>query len=127
MNIFLSYKWEDRAYVNGLAGLLKNPNNEYRHIPINEREDYRNQGREAVRNYLRGLINECDAIICLVGENTHSSDWVKYEVEVARSLGKNIMAVRINNTSGGLPSLLRSWGIPETRWDSQSINNALSI
>ena len=127
MNIFLSYKWEDRAYVNGLAGLLKNPNNEYRHIPINEREDYRNQGREAVRNYLRGLINECDAIICLVGENTHSSDWVKYEVEVARSLGKNIIAVRINNTSGGLPSLLRSWGIPETRWDSQSINNALSI
>lgn len=127
MNIFLSYKWEDRAYVNGLAGLLQNSNNHYRHIPMNEREDYRNQGREAVRNYLRELINECDAIICLLGRNTQSSEWVKYELEVAKSLSKKILAVRIGRTRGGMPSLLNSWGISETKWDSRSINNALSM
>jgi len=127
MNIFLSYKWEDRSYVNGLAGLLQNPNNQYRHIPLNEREDYRNKGRDAVKNYLKGLINECDAIICLVGENTHTSEWVSYEMEVGRSLNKKILAVRIKGSKGGLPAQLRSWGIQETNWDSQLINNALSV
>ena len=127
MNIFLSYKWEDRAYVNGLAGLLQNPNNQYRHISLSEREDYRNKGKDSVRNYLRGLINGCDAIICLVGNHTHNSEWVSYELEVARSLRKKILAVQIRGTNGGMPALLKSWGVQETKWDNQSINNALSV
>lgn len=110
-----------------MAGLLQNPNNEYRHIPIKEREDYRIKGKEAVRTYLKTLIKKCDTIICLVGENTHSSEWVNYELEVAQSLRRKILAVRIKETKGGMPPLLRSWGIQEINWNSQSINNELSI
>ena len=89
LKVFLSYKWEDLRFVNGLDGLLNNPNNIYRHFTKREREDLRQKGEKAIRDYLRTEISDCDALICLVGQNTHSSLSVKYELEVAKSLSKN--------------------------------------
>ena len=125
MKVFLSYKWEDLKFVNGLDGLLNNPNNIYRHFTKREKEDLRRKGEKAIRDYLRSEISDCDALICLVGLNTHSSLGVKYELEVAKSLGKKIIAVRIPNKKGGLPSLFKTWKIEETPWESEKIDRAL--
>ncbi|MFX1498370.1 MAG: TIR domain-containing protein [Promethearchaeota archaeon] len=126
IRIFISYKYEDYEYANGLEGLLKNPNNIYRHSPKREKEDMRENGEEAVRSYLIGLIRDCDALVCLIGRNTHNATGVMYELEAAKSLGKKIIAVRIPNTFGGLPKLLKSWGIIEIEWNALKINNSLS-
>ncbi|MBA7663569.1 hypothetical protein ES703_71614 [subsurface metagenome] len=126
MKVFLSYKWEDRESANRINGLLNNPNNRYRHLTEREQQDQRNKGEIAVKNYLKGIISECSALLCLVGNDTQNASGVRYELEVARSLGKKIVAVRIPNTTGGLPSLLRSWGISETKWNAKNINDALS-
>ncbi len=126
IKIFLSYTWEDRESANGLEGLLKNPNNKYRHITEREQKDMRNKGENAVKNYLKGIIQHCDALICLIGNDTHNATGVKYELEVAKSLGKKIIAVRIPHTTGGLPYLLKSWGISEVKWSGKEINDTLS-
>lgn len=42
-------------------------------------------------------IKESNNFICLVGENTHSSAWVNWEIEKAYELGKKIVAIKINN------------------------------
>ncbi|MFX1366910.1 MAG: toll/interleukin-1 receptor domain-containing protein [Promethearchaeota archaeon] len=124
--VFLSYKWDDKKYADGLRGYLKNPNNKYRHIPISERNDYRNKGEVAVRTYLKGIIGECDALICLIGQNTHSSQWVAYELDVANSQGKKIIPLRIRKTSGGPPKLIKERDLKIVKWSSEEINDALS-
>ena len=124
--VFISYKWEDKEFADGLMGTFLNPNNEYRHVPYNEREDYRQQGDYVIKVYLRGLINECRSLICIVGENTHSSRWVAYELEVANSQNKKIVPVRIPNTTGGPLNLIKDWDINIVEWNSRLINNALS-
>ena len=126
MKVFLSYKWEDREWANGINGLLNNPNNRYRHLTDRERQDERNKGKDAVKEYLKGIIRENDALLCLIGSDTYNATGVIYELEVAKSLGKKIIAARIPNTTGGLPSLLRSWDISETKWNARDINDALS-
>ncbi len=126
IRVFLSYKWEDREFADGLRGTFLNPNNEYRHVPYSEREDYRQQGENAIRAYLREIINECDALICLIGQNTHNSKWVAYELGVASSQDKKIVPVRIRNTNGGAPRLIRERDIGIIKWDSTLINNELS-
>ena len=35
-------------------------------------------------------------MLCLVGGNTGSSDWVNWEIETAYSMNKKIVAVKIN-------------------------------
>lgn len=124
--MFISYKWEDKKYANGLDGLLNNPNNDYRHLTEREREDLRYKGESSVKDYLKDKIRDRDAIICLIGNNTHNSTGVKYELQVAKSLEKKIIVVRIPQTKGGLPTLLKKWGIKETPWNSIEINDVLS-
>jgi len=119
--VFISYRWGDRDYANGLDGFLNNPNNTYRHVTIRERDDNRNKGEVTVKNYLKGLIGNCNAIICLIGNNTHNSNWVQYELEVANSQNKKIIPVRIPNTSGGVPDIIRNKII--LRWNANEIND----
>lgn len=126
IRVFISYKWEDKEFADGIMGTFLNPNNEYRHVPYSEKKDYRQQGENAIESYLRGLINECRALICLVGQNTHSSQWIGYELEVATSQNKKIVPVRIPNTTGGPPKLIRDRSLKVIRWDAQLINNELS-
>lgn len=126
VRVFLSYKWEDKRAADGLKGYLKNPNNDYRHVAITERDDYRNKGKKAVKTYLKGIIEECDALICLVGQNTHSSQWVAYELDVANSQSKRIIPVRIKKTNGGPPKLVKERNLDIIQWNSKEINDALS-
>lgn len=124
IKLFLSYKWEDKTYVDGFKGMIENPNTDYNHVGISERKNYKQQGESAIRRYLRGLIGEADALVCLIGDNTHNSKWIDYELSVANSQQKKIIPVRIKGTTGGLPQLLK--GQEEVRWNSREINNALS-
>ena len=124
MIVFISYKWGDQNHAKDLDSFLNNPNNKYRHVAIRERDDYRGKGETAVRNYLKGLIGECDALICLIGNDTHNSEWVKYELDVANSQVKKIIPVRIKGTSGGTPSILKNKKI--LNWSAKEINDELS-
>lgn len=124
MIIFLSYKWEDNRYANGMAGLLNNPNNDYRHITKREKDDLRSEGKNAWRSYIRTIVRECDALICLIGQSTHNATSVIYELEIANSFDIKIIPVRISNTRGGAPSIIRDKDI--LNWDAIEINNELS-
>ncbi|MBK8265090.1 MAG: hypothetical protein IPK80_27635 [Nannocystis sp.] len=39
----------------------------------------------------------------MVGDNTHNSNWVRYELDVATSLNKQIVLARIPGTTGAAP------------------------
>ena len=125
IQIFISYKWEDNRYFNGMKGLLNNPNNRYVHYVLSERDDLRNKGKNVVESHLKENIRNCNRLICLVGEDTQSSKWVQWELEVATSQNKKIIPVRISKTTGGVPKLIRERNIPVLKWNADEINYAL--
>lgn len=80
-------------------------------------------------NYIKRRIKEkiesSDVFLCLVGENTHKSDWVNWEIEQAALLNKKIVAVKIKKnyiTPEQLYSKKASWAQSFTE---ESIRKAL--
>ena len=51
-----------------------------------------------IKSKIKDKIKESDVFLCLVGENTGSSDWVNWEIDTAYSLGKKIRAVKIKQS-----------------------------
>ncbi|MBN1215556.1 MAG: toll/interleukin-1 receptor domain-containing protein [Candidatus Lokiarchaeota archaeon] len=124
MIIFLSYKYEDKSYADGMDGFLNNPNNKYRNLTEREEKDLRPRGENVWKNYLKDKIRRCNALICLIGNNTHNAQGVIYELEVANSLKKRIIPVRIPDTTGAAPQIIKKRKI--ISYNAREINNELS-
>ena len=120
--LFVSYVYEDRAYVQQLAdwakrGLLGG------YELVTESEDVRQGGHGAIMGHLRPLLRDSDAAIVLVGDDTHDRRWVDREVAYLRSNGKPVVPVRIPNTRGAAPPEVR--GSSECRYAPDDVRLAL--
>ena len=107
--IFISFKSGDIDYAEGFVGTVENPNNplQSKFVPVKEKEDRRDDGESAIKSYLKGLIKQCDLVVCLIGNDSHNSKWISYEIDVAEGLKKEIYCVRISGTTGGPPKKLK--------------------
>ncbi len=121
-SVFISYKYEDKRdfdqlkkwETNGRLGNVR---------LTGETKDVRSQGEQAIQNHLNPKIDGASVVLILVGNDTHSSRWVEHEVERAEFRNKKIIVVRIKETLGGAPKLLRN--IPEVHFEANAIRNAI--
>jgi len=96
--VFLSYKHDDRKYLNDIKAIRLNPNsrvefidwslsepvlNSYGHI--NRRPPF-DPYSNSVNNKIFSLISEADKMLVLIGNNTHSSEWVQWEIKTFRKI-----------------------------------------
>ncbi len=124
MNIFISYKYENKENLDDLKSFMLNPQPNFGHYPIMERDDVRDQGKEEIKKYLRPLLRKAELLICLVGNDTYSSQWVNYEINVAKSQKKPVIPVRISGTSGGIPSPIKD--LSEIKFNRKAIQDAIN-
>ncbi|CAM1340959.1 TIR domain-containing protein [Tenacibaculum amylolyticum] len=107
-SIFVSHVYEDQSYVSKMQkwekkGLLEGYTFTF------ETEDKRHEGKQAIRNYLKKIIEGCAVIVVLIGNDTHNHDWIRAEVELANSFHKRILCMRIPETTGGKPVILKNY------------------
>ncbi len=70
-------------------------------------------------------MKKCSALVILLGENTHNGTWVLHEINIALSRRIPIFAVRIPNTRGGLPLMLKKKRVNIVEWDPLQIKNQI--
>lgn len=102
-SIFISYVYEDKNHRDDVERWCSRGQIGLNRVTITESGDYRPQGERAIVNHLKPLIRGAAVVLCLVGDNTHNSSWVKYELDVATSLNKMIVLARIPGTYGAPP------------------------
>jgi hypothetical protein len=71
----------------------------------------------AIKSTLSRFINEATYFLVIIGEKTHKSDWVKWEIEKAVELKKKIVAVKIDRENISPDPLLgvgASWAMSFT-------------
>jgi len=124
--IFISFRESDRQHREGFEGLLQNPNSSLKAIPISSREDVRHQGELAVKNYIKEMLDESDIMICLIGDDSHNSKWIDYEVDVAISKNIPIIGVRVPNTYGSGPILFKKRDLPLINWNVNEIKREIN-
>ncbi len=66
-------------------------------LTANQWEEVKRKGSTAIENWISTNMNYKDCVIVLIGENTASRDWVKYEINLAKQKGKAMFGIYIHN------------------------------
>ncbi|MDW3196487.1 MAG: TIR domain-containing protein [Cytophagales bacterium] len=121
--IFLSYRVVDEKYKKKVVdwaeeGKLGNG------VKVLHQMD---QGRPLTGNEIKGLIKPkikgVAMVLILVGNDTHNSNWIKWEIELSKMDNKAIYWMQAPGTSGAPPYELKK--IPKIEFNSNSIKSRL--
>lgn len=107
--VFLSFVEEDLRLFNLFSGLAKNQNNSLEFSNHSVKVPFNSQNAEYIRQEISKKINLVSVLVCLVGYTTHTSNWVAWEIETAKKLGKGIVGVRLHsNNRDVIPQVLQN-------------------
>lgn len=100
--LFVSYKADDegKMYKNLLVAWSKNDNGFF-DIKFDDSSvgvSINSVNADYIKKVIKGKISESPTFLCLIGKDTHKSDWVTWEIEKAIELKKKIVAVKIDNS-----------------------------
>jgi len=131
-HVFISHHHKDDADVGKLTDLLSRRgydirNSSIRSKPSNQaRLDKGLVSKETIRRLLRMKISWAGAIIVLIGKETHSREWVNWEIEQANKQGKRIVGVYVQGgTEADIPKSFDDYGSALVAWNADSIINAI--
>jgi len=93
--VFISYDYDnDKHYKNLLLAWDKNSDFDFSFNDESVDVSVDSNRRDVIRRVISGRINDASRFLCIVGEKTHKSSWVKWEIEKAVELKKTIVAVK---------------------------------
>ena len=120
-NIFISHRGIDDEHVQRLKQRLRNRGNIVRNSSIDSTKYQDRIPRDPViARYLQIGVKWAGTFICLIGEDTHNSKWVNYEIEQAHLQGKRIVGIYKYGCidSVELPAAFKHYGGPLIGWNS---------
>lgn len=80
-------------------------------VITSETVDKRDEGKKAIIEHLQKKIRGAAAIMVLIGQDTHNHFWIKNEVVYANSFHKKIVCVRVPDTDGDVPPILKKYHV----------------
>lgn len=133
--VFISYKHDDDRYVNDVRSIRSNSNHP---LSFNDRSleeailnEYGDINRRSpadaaslpVQDKIQQRLQDSDKLVVLIGDNTHSSLWVQWEMDTFRKFRgeRNILMMRLPYSNGGVPSGYKSYDIRD--WDLRYLSD----
>jgi hypothetical protein len=124
--IYLSFHVEDLPQVRGFRLMARAPNLEIEFHDGSLREVINSTRGSYVKQQIRSIIQKSSVVVCLIGNGTAWRDWVEWELKTAFELGKGICGIRLKDSRGRAPQLLRDIGAPIAPWgDVQNLIAAI--
>lgn len=116
-NIFISFQNEDRGEVELLRGQAKNENSALEFNDWSLRKPFNSERAEYIRQGIRQRIQQSSVTVVYVGQSTHKSQWVDWEIRESLKLGKGIVAVHKGESSPRtLPAAISEHNIRVVSW-----------
>jgi hypothetical protein len=107
--VFASFQYEDVHYARLLEAWAANENHDFALYSERLRVAVNSARGTYIRQQLRPRIARASVLLCLIGEGTWSSRWVKWEIETAKAEGKGLVGVKLKSASR-VPVALRDCG-----------------
>lgn len=147
-NLFISFAQGDREQLDSLRALAKNPEHKLEFHDRSESEPVRDRAgaplpyppndhrAEKVREELKRLFDKATKMVVIVGESTHESQWVDWEVRTfydrkKKYPGKTKNRIRAMKLKGChdaiLPKAIQDLSIPAMNWDLKTFYSWLII
>lgn len=116
--MFISYDYDhDRNYKNMLLAWDKNSEFDFGFNDQSADVSIDSTDAAAIKRAISAKINSAAYFLCLVGQYTHNSGWVDWEIGKAIELKKRLVAVKIDSTNTTPSKLLNagaSWAMSFT-------------
>jgi len=104
MKVFISYDYDnDKNYKNLLLAWNANSDFDFGIHDTSADISINSTDVAAIERAISARINNSTYFLCIIGEKTYKSAWVKWEINKAVELGKKIVAVKIH-PSNTLPN-----------------------
>jgi hypothetical protein len=114
--IYLSFHVEDLSQVRGFKLMARAPHLEIDFRDGSLREVINSTRGSYIKQQIRSIIQKASIVVCLIGDGTAWRDWVEWELQTAFELGKGICGIRLKDSRGQAPQLLRDIGAPIASW-----------
>ena len=131
-HVFISHHHADDAEVDKLTTLLSKKNYDIRNSSIRakpanqERLDKGLVSKAVIQRLLRMKISWAGTVVVLIGKDTHTREWVNWEIEQANRQGKRIVGVYVRGgTEADKPAPLEKYASAIVGWDSRCITEAI--
>ena len=131
-NVFISHHHKDDKSVTYFTNLLAGKDYNIRNssIRVNEKNKDRLQKKLIPRKTLERLLSMkmkwAGTVVVLIGFQTHSREWVNWEIEQAAKQGKRIIGVFMHGgKDADIPENLEKFGDGLVGWNSEKIIDAL--
>lgn len=95
---FFSFKYDDvtRAMVVRNSWVTKGGQQAAGFVDAAEFEALKRQGDTAIKSWIDNQLNGTSVTVVLVGQNTCSSRWVRYEIEKSIAIGNGLLGIDIS-------------------------------
>ncbi|MBR5677038.1 MAG: TIR domain-containing protein [Paludibacteraceae bacterium] len=127
-NLFISHSWTYSDAYDGLVKLLKKAEDDgfyYKDYSVPKNDPIHNanndrQLKEAIRNQMK----HASCVLILAGVYATYSKWINIEIELAKEMGKRIIAVSPWGAER-ISSVVRKSADDIVRWNTESITSAI--
>ncbi len=121
-NVFVSYDIDDKSMVTFLTTQAKDDRFPFVFRDYSVKEPF----EEKWKSHVRERISQTSAVIVGIGENTHNSKAVDWEIREAHRQGKKVMGVRLHSSQNHkIPSALNEFGDHVVKWTGKGIAKEL--
>ena len=116
--VFISFDYDnDKHYKNLLVAWDKNKHFDLGFYDGSVSVPVNSENAGPIRRVISERIAACPRFLCIVGEQTHKSDWVAWEIDKAIELKRVLIAVktdRVNTSPANLLNAGATWALSFT-------------
>lgn len=125
-NVFFSHYHKDEESIEQLKSLLQSKAINIKDSSIDSSEPNKAQNPDYIKSIIKPKIDWASTIIVLIGPETHSSEWVNWEIEYAHKQGKRIVGVFLHGAKeSDTPEKLEDYGDARIGWNSNKVISAI--
>jgi len=89
------------------------------------REPVGSERSSYIRQVLRDRIRRVDVVICMIGDGTAWREWVDWELQTAVDFHRGVCGVRLKDSRGRAPTILKAIDAPIAQWEMTRIVAAI--
>ncbi len=121
-NVFISHYGKDDEHVQSLKDRLKSQGYDVRNFSVDStnHKNGRKPSDAVVERLIQMRIKWSKTLICLIGNNTHTREWVDFELKEAIEQGKRIIGVYAHGCkeTAEIPDKLKQFASNIIGWNS---------
>ncbi len=125
-NVFISFSSDDMNEIILLRGQAKNNGVDLEFSDHSVKKAYNSDQDEYIKRQIRDKIERASVTMVYLSPNSMKSDWVKWEIEQSRKMGKGVIGIyKGDKPPANIPKHIRDNASSIVRWSHASMMKAI--